>query len=127
MTWTDTDNERRIDLIDKESHGLLTDAESTELVDLTDRFHAWKRKVVPLPIKEATAAFRAMKTSADERERADFERWLVERHSASVLRDADGEYLCSVPRALWACWLARAALDRGMPPLVDVPEPGEQP
>lgn len=47
--WSQKDNERRCDLIDKDTAGTITDAEKPELVRLQERFHLHLDKEFPPP------------------------------------------------------------------------------
>ena len=51
--WTDAKNDRRCELIDKEIEGTLLPAEKRELEELQRQMLAYRRKVAPLPLKEA--------------------------------------------------------------------------
>ena len=51
--WTETENERRCQLIDREINGTLTPNEARELAILQKRMLAYQERVAPLPI-EAT-------------------------------------------------------------------------
>ena len=51
--WTDAKNDRRCELIDKEIEGTLLPAEKRELEELQSQMLAYRRKVAPLPLKEA--------------------------------------------------------------------------
>jgi len=50
MTWTNTKNERRCDLIDMEIEGTITLVEKRELDDLQRKMSAHRKKVAPLPM-----------------------------------------------------------------------------
>ena len=51
--WNDAKNDRRCELIDKEIDGTLLHAEKRELEKLQSQMLAYRRKVAPLPLKEA--------------------------------------------------------------------------
>ena len=53
LNWNDTKNDRRCELIDKEIEGTLLPAEKRELEELQRQMLAYRRKVAPLPLKEA--------------------------------------------------------------------------
>lgn len=51
--WNDAKNDRRCELIDKEIEGTLVPVEKRELEELQRQMLAYRRKVAPLPLKEA--------------------------------------------------------------------------
>ncbi len=53
LDWNDAKNDRRCDLIDKEIEGTLLPTETCELAELQRQMLAYRRKVAPLPLKEA--------------------------------------------------------------------------
>jgi hypothetical protein len=50
--WTETQNQRRCDLIDKEIDEQLTPAEARELVQLQAQFHRHLRRIAPQPLED---------------------------------------------------------------------------
>ena len=51
--WNDAKNDRRCELIDKEIEGTLLPVEKRELEELQRQMLAYRRKIAPLPLKEA--------------------------------------------------------------------------
>ena len=51
--WTDEKNERRCDLIDKDIEGTILPFEKRELDELHRQMLAYRRKMTPLPLREA--------------------------------------------------------------------------
>jgi hypothetical protein len=51
--WTDAQNSRRCDLIDKEIEGTITRAEAQELHALQQAMLRYRRRVAPLPWEDA--------------------------------------------------------------------------
>lgn len=66
--WNDAKNDRRCDLIDKEIEGTLLLAEKRELEKLQRQMLAYRRKVAPLPLKEAQRLHQHLLMKAAERE-----------------------------------------------------------
>jgi len=66
--WNDAKNDRRCDLIDKEIEGTLLPAEKRELAQLQRQMLAYRRKVAPLPLKEAQRLHQHLLMKAAERE-----------------------------------------------------------
>ena len=65
-----------------------------------------------------------------EKEREDFEAWAASKGYYTCRRTEDGthgSYIDALTQQAWEAWLARAALDRGMPPLMKLPETGGTP
>lgn len=58
--WTDTKNERRCDLIDKEIDGTLTPAEAVELHGLQQEMLRYRHRVAPLPLAAARKLHREL-------------------------------------------------------------------
>lgn len=60
----------------------------------------------------------------DDSERKRFEAWCRQAYRLPELlaKDKGGHYANIYTAVWWKIWLARAALDRGLPPLVEVPE-----
>ena len=116
-TWTEADNERRIDLIDKDIAGDLIPSEGRELNELSERFREHRKAFAPLPIEEAREYLKACSQSDRDqclaKMRELFPEWRYEL-------DAEGEYVAWAPRQFERGWLASAAVRR--PPLVTVPE-----
>ena len=124
-TWTEVDNERRIDLLDKDIAGDLIPSEGRELNELSERFREYLKAAAPLPIVEATELHDRLKVN-EQTERECFEAE-AEEHGFPLTRDHSDDgvepYLNEQTDAGWLFWQSRAALDNGtMPPLVTVPE-----
>ncbi len=58
--WTEIDNSRRCDLIDKDIAGTITEAERTELAQLQERFHIYLDETAPPPIEGARQLHRRL-------------------------------------------------------------------
>lgn len=66
--WNDAKNERRCELIDKEIEGTLLSVEEHELEELQRQMLAYRRKVAPLPLKEAQRLHQQLLKKAAEQE-----------------------------------------------------------
>ena len=66
--WNDAKNDRRCELIDKEIEGTLLPAEKRELEELQRQMLAYRRKVAPLPLKEAQRLHQQLLKKATEQE-----------------------------------------------------------
>ena len=66
--WNDAKNDRRCELIDKEIKGTLLPAEKRELEELQRQMLAYRRKVAPLPLKEAQRLHQQLLKKAAEQE-----------------------------------------------------------
>ena len=51
--WSDAKNDRRCELLDKEIERMLLPAEACELEELQRQMFAYRRKLAPLPLREA--------------------------------------------------------------------------
>lgn len=68
LDWTDEKNERRCKLIDKEIDEKLSYAENLELEKLQKEMLAYRRRVAPLPLKEAQKLHQHLLNKATEHE-----------------------------------------------------------
>ena len=66
--WTDAKNERRCDLIDKDIEGTILPSERRELEELQQQMLAYRRKMAPLPLKEAQRLHQELLKKAAEQE-----------------------------------------------------------
>ena len=66
--WNDAKNDRRCELIDKEIEGTLFPAEKRDLEELQRQMLAYRRKVAPLPLKEAQRLHQQLLKKAAEQE-----------------------------------------------------------
>ena len=66
--WNDAKNHRRCELIDKEIEGKLSPAGKHELEELQRQMLAYRRKVAPLPLKEARRLHQQLLKKAAEEE-----------------------------------------------------------
>ncbi len=63
--WTEADNERRIDLINKKYDSKLTKAEDEELQQLQDRAYQHRKEVAPVRNEVLTLALEALEKRAN--------------------------------------------------------------
>jgi hypothetical protein len=66
--WTDAKNDRRCELIDREIEGTILPVEKRELDELQNQMLAYRRKVAPLPLKEAQRLHQELLKKAAEQE-----------------------------------------------------------
>ena len=66
--WTDEKNERRCELIDKDIDGTILPFERRELEELQRQMLAYRRKVAPLPLREAQKLHQELLNKAAEQE-----------------------------------------------------------
>jgi hypothetical protein len=58
--WTEAKDERRCGLIDREIAGVLSAEEQVELVELQEQMLEYRRKVAPLPLRQAQLLHRQL-------------------------------------------------------------------
>src|SRR5262249_10026526 len=66
-TWTDAQNDRRCDLIDKEIEGTITPDEAQELYVLQQEMLRYRRRVAPLPLEDARRLHQELLQKAQQR------------------------------------------------------------
>jgi hypothetical protein len=67
--WTEEENERRCELIDKDIEGTVTEPEKSELERLQERFHKYMDAIAPLPMDGARRIHRQLLAKKRQRER----------------------------------------------------------
>lgn len=64
--WTEEQNQRRCELVDKEIDGTLTDEDAVELEHLQSTMLAYRRRLAPLPLKEVRELHQALLEKAQK-------------------------------------------------------------